>query len=240
MKPNFGLVIGLLMLPILVGANAAHANVFQEAWGIATDPFKLKAGSENLYRTLIELDNLEKRANVDISDRLKQLDQIVSRNEAQAVADITAFEKTLYNDTSDLIRKISCVGTNLVQNDLREAVATAVNTLADSNPALYVGPFKIVDLQAKKVQIDDPSKIYYDTRDVLTADLTKSVETTVLAGKPMPVYVIVDTYQNIERLANKAICGYPNQPFKEAEFRMEANKMELLSIPWEELADLSH
>jgi hypothetical protein len=230
----------VLSLPFIFGSQGAKANVFQDAWGVVTDPFKLKASSENLYLTVMQLDNLEKRGNVDIRDRLNQLDEIVSRNEAQAVADVNKFEKTLYEDTSDLLRKISCVGTDLLQNDLRDAVANAVQTLADSDPSIYIGPWKIADLRGKKVQLDNPSTIYYATRDVLLDNLTKSVEATVSAGKPMPVYVIFDTYQNIERLANKATCGYPGQSLKEAEFTMEANRMELKSIPWRELADLSH
>jgi hypothetical protein len=240
MRRNFGLLVGLAMLSIVFDASAARANVFEAAWEVVTDPIKLKSGSDNLYRSLIELENLEKNANYDIGERKKELDRIVRRSEEQAIADITKFEKTLYIDTSDLIRKVSCVATDALQNDLREAVAKALDALSTSNPGLHIGPFKILDLRAKQVQIDDPSQIYYASRDALLADLTKSVDEMVSAGKPMAAYTIVDTYQNIERLANVAICGYPNQPIKEAEFRMEANKMELKSIPWQELADLSH
>jgi hypothetical protein len=229
----------LIITIIFLFTASAAANVFEDMYGICTDPLKLYASShqlaESLERTLNQLKDLEHVANYDMKNRIEQIRNVV--NEAisgehgaitHATESMLQIENQVNADAINLLYRASCAAHTLLMGDLQQSFAGIIKTLKKANPELYIGGIKILNSKIMDVEIEDPDKAYISTRDAALQHLDKSIENNSSA------YEILSTYQNLIHIAKLTRCYYIDQSLA-TKFDQEVNKLEILSLPWMEL-----
>lgn len=238
-------LIGTLVLPGVFAPPPARANVFGDAWGIVTDPLKLGKASDNLLQSveriqlmLNQVGQLEATANVDLANRISQVQQLVDgvisavdRNVAnlrdivaQAEVQMASLEQIVYLDAQSILDKVQCVAQNIATIQVQEAVANAVAALHDSDPSITFLGIKIINLKTRNVVITDPDQAYISVRDGYLKKLAA-------LGAGDDAYTIVSTYANIERLAEGASCAY-RDPTLASLFLKEEFNYRRLAEPW--------
>lgn len=231
-----GFVSGLLIsfCPI-----ARSSNVFEDAWNVVADPLKLdhssKTLSDSLYRTLLQVDTLESRANYDASQRIAQIRSILADADQdinKAEKEMAAIEAKVNQDAINLIYRSECALV-IATLEFRQGMADILSDLRKSDPHVTVAGITIVDFKSNKFEINDPDKAYWDLKKKRLLLLENDVTDDSNA------YEILSTYQNLERAAKFARCSYLDQAL-DLMFVSETNGLELLSLPWTTTVRVTH
>lgn len=214
----------------------SQANIFDDTWGIVTDPIKLRQSSatlaDSLDRTLAQLETLEGKADVHIAERLEQIRSIIKEAMGgteqlldKATADMLRLEVQVNVDAIDLIYRAQCAATETI-NQGRQAFANVVSDLGRADPGLYILGLKIIDLRTKTVQVEYPDQAYWNMKKKLFDHLRASVKDDTDA------YDIFSAYTNLGEMARLTLCSYINQPAANKIWTQEMNQMEVLAAPW--------
>lgn len=215
----------------------AHAgNFLEDAWGVVTDPVKLKASSSTLAasveRSLIELGHLEGVVNNHAQERLQQIRSIIADalgGTRDVIADaekrMLAVEQAIYVDAKKLLYEVQCKTEVLLSDQLQRSLAGIIAELNAADPSIRIFGVTIIDLSLKKIIVDDPDKAYRSAREAKLALLSRTINDNSDA------YLIVSTYQNLERLARFTRCHYIDQHLS-LTFTQEINDLARLSLPW--------
>lgn len=229
----------LLVVIGLIASNSpgSSRNVFQDAWGVVTDPTGLKATSSELSasveRTLIQLGAFEGKLDYDVQQRLEQvrsiLKDVIGGTQAtitDATSKMLTLEEKVNGDAIKLIYRIQCASEVVLQDQMQRAFAQLIADLKDANPeARLFGFVPLVNVTASKIKIVDPDKAYFSTKAALLNALDNKVTDDSKA------YEILSSYQNLERAAKFARCHYIDQALG-IRFAGEVNDLERLSLPW--------
>ena len=230
--------LGFLAISLLL-ASASPAicgNIFQDAWGVVTDPFKLgKASSElsqSLERTMAQLSILESQTNYDVQQRLEQIRSIVrdALDGTQAIIDdattrMLALEAQINADAIKLIYRAQCATEVVLNDQLQRSFAQLISNLKKANPGVTILGIRVIDLDVSDIKIDYPDQAYISTRAAVLDSLKKTVTDKSKA------YDILSSYQNLERAARFTRCYYIDQSL-DTRWVAEVNELERLSLPW--------
>jgi hypothetical protein len=207
-------------------------NMFEDVWGIATDPLKLRAASTELSssveRTLIQLNALEGQANYDVQARLEQIRSIVKEANTDtnnAFDRMTVLEKEVDEQAFALIARAECASEN-VNGRLQVAFSDLIKHLIEADPKIVVAGIKAVELVANPVVIEDPNKYYKGAKAAAFAALNNKI---IFTDKS-EASEIFWTYQNLKEVAKWARCRY--EGVGTTPFTKEMNELERLSLPW--------
>jgi hypothetical protein len=183
---------------------------------------------------------LEKVANMDVTARLEQIRSIVNdinigsqQTIAKAEAAIRELEKQVDQDAVNLLYRAQCSIEVALTEQLQRAFQEAIANLIKSDQSVKILGIKIIDLSANKIELEDPDLAYRSYRDSRLAALKK-------LGPHSEAYLILSTYQNLERHAWYARCHYAViQASLAAAFTKEIDDFERLSRPWFDVVHLS-
>jgi hypothetical protein len=231
------------MLYVVVGSTAlvgssvpsVSGNVFQDVWGVITDPLKLRASSSELSasveRALLQLNQLEGRADYDIKARLEQIRSILREaldgGEAalkNALDRMTALEKQINEDAFALIARAECAVEN-VNARLQVALSDIMKQLIKADPRIEIAGLKASEFIVNPVPIQDANEAYKDARTKAFTALDKDHFTDQSEAG-----YIFWTYQNLKVLAKWTRCRYDGAGT--IFFTREMNELERLSLPW--------
>ena len=222
-----------------LATSVARANFFDDLAGIATDPLKLNASSvrlsDSIQRALVQIDALEVHGDSIAQQRLDQVRSIVAfalqggqAVENEAFNKMSSLENQINGDASRLIYQAKCATIVALNGQLQQAIVDATANLSKSDPSIHLFGIKLLDLEFKKVTIENPDQAYFATKQAVLTRLNSSQKDGSQA------YEILSTYQNLERVASLTKCHYLGQSL-ENRFIIEANEMERLSVPWEQV-----
>jgi hypothetical protein len=214
----------------------AHANIFDDFEGIATDPLKLGHLSDRIQQTLMDalaqLQPLLDQANEIAEQRLDQLKGIVEfaiqggeAVEAKAFADLQNFESQLMVDVNRVIFRARCAAVVTLDGTIQNALAQALENIAKSQPSLTIIGITIAKLHLKKVTIPNPDTAYFQAKQETLQTLEQRVTDKTNA------YDILSTYANLESLAEATRCFFLDKP-NEITFVREQSRLEVLQEPW--------
>jgi hypothetical protein len=234
---SFRTLVLLIILTLVASASPAISrNVFQDAWGVVTDPFKLEKSSselsQSLERTLAQLGVLESKTDYDVQQRLEQIRSIVhdALDGAHAlVADATkrmlALEAQINADAIRLIYRAQCAVEVVLMDQFQRSFVQLISNLKKADPSITILGVRIINLDVSDIKIDYPDQAYISTKAAILAALQKSVRDDSKA------YNILSAYQNLERAASFTRCYYIDQAL-ETRWVQEVNELERLSLPW--------
>jgi hypothetical protein len=179
---------------------SVSGNVFQDMWGVVTDPFKLKAASGELSasveRALIQLNALEATGNYHVQQRHQQIraitQEVIEKGNsavANALYRMTAFEKQINNDAFALIVRGECAANN-VDARLQGALSEVMKQLIKADPRIEIAGFKAAEFILSPAPIPHPNEAYRDAKSKAFRTLDKITEQSGAAD-------IVWTYQNL-------------------------------------------
>lgn len=232
-------------LVLLTWGPTVRANVVDDAWGIATDPFKLgktadaaKEFAAAIERVMAELKSLEAQTNLDVKARIEQVQKIVdtvkdavSKNVADvdrivdnSLKRISSLEAQVNRDAINLLYRGQCIAQVAVTQQLSDAIKTAVDSFNQANPGITILGVKVIGWKADPVKFKDPDVAYRELRSIYFKQLNKIKATD-------DSYEFVSTYQNLIRVARLARCHYVDQSLA-LYFDREVNELERLSAPW--------
>ena len=229
------LLIGSVGLATSPGPSFA-GNVFQDMWGVVTDPLKLSQSSKTLADTtanvMIQLEDLEGVTNGHVAERLEQVRSIlkdaINGTDAEiqkAVSAMNDLEAQVNNDANNLIYNAQCVVDVTLLNTAQQSFAGLISTLSKADPAINLLGIKLIDVSTNQVQIDTPDDAYRSTKQAAMKALEKATTDNSNA------FDILSTYQNLEAAAKFTRCYYKNSS-EELIFTHEVNDLERLSLPW--------
>ncbi len=227
----------------------ARADVWSDAAGVVTDPLKLGKSADalrdfsaSLQRTVLSLQKLEGQANVDVKERLNQINEIVNTvqnaidHDISHIASVLEIETKAINDLEDKTYKDSirfldetqCVVEQVGADQVPRAVVDLREQVKEANPRILL--FGFIPLFSLKV---DPSD------DLATADLKfESKKNKLLSDlncdttESSNAYQILSVYQNIEFAAWSLKCIFRKQEAENLRLTKEIADMERLSMPW--------
>jgi hypothetical protein len=216
----------------------AQANIVGDAWGIATDPFKLAKASDNILEainrindTINSVRSVEGKTNADVKDRLDQVQGIVdavvsgARTDIrEATQEVEALEAKIYADLMDVLQQVECVAEDVAVEELPQAIANALNLVNEANIHIDIFGIKVINLQSNQIQITDPDAAYVTTRNAYLAYIRT-------LGPDAPAYTIVSKLGNIARVAQLTRCVYRGNPLDEPLYR-EERQYSALSNAW--------
>jgi hypothetical protein len=228
----------VLVVSALLGSNSLgiSGNVFQDAWGIASDPIGLQRASSELSasgeRTLIQLRALGAQTNYDVQQRLEQVraivqDAISGTRETIEIATtrMHALEAAINADAIKLIYRAQCASEVVLMNQFQRAFAQLIANLKKADPSIRILGITVVDLTAGDIKIDNPDDAYISTKSAVFDTLKREVSDKSKA------YRILSAYQNLEVAAKFTRCHYIDQAL-EKRWVEEVNELERLSLPW--------
>jgi hypothetical protein len=212
------------------------ANFFQDAWGVVTDPLKLRQASstlsDSLERSLIQLGALEATGNYDAQQRLEQIRSILhdviggtDNTISLATNNMLELESSINADAIKLIYRAQCASEVVLMNQFQRSFAQLMANLQKADPSIRLGGIRIIDLTANNITIDDPDQAYISTKSAVIAKLQKDVTDNSKA------YEILSAYQNLEMAAKFTRCYYLDQAL-DKRFVQEVNELERQSLPW--------
>lgn len=231
---SFVLVAGLLQ----AFCNPAKADLLKEAAGIVNDPIGLRRASSELSaileRTLSQLKELERVANVDIKDRLEQIRSImkevnfdVNGTIQSALSSMRAIEADVNRHAIDLIYRAQCATEVALMVQFQRAFVETISNIIKADPGIKILGIKVIGGAVNNVELVDPDKAYWDLKRIRLSALNDDLKETSDA------YDILSTYQNLERYAWFTRCHYvqPNAGLA-TRFTQEINDLEIVSAPW--------
>jgi hypothetical protein len=231
----------LLLICAVIGwpPTANGANFFAEAWGVVTDPLKLRQSSqtlaESLDRTLLQLQQLEGVVNYDVKERLEQIrsilkDAINGGNEviANATRAMLEIEGRVNEDALKFIYSAKCAVDVTLKSTAEEALAGLLNQISEARPAISFLGITILDFRTKKLSITNPNVAYQSAKAESLGALSKDVRDSSAAVR------IYFAYQSLQAAAKYALCYYTlnNGPAGQRLWVEEVNEMERLLTPW--------
>jgi hypothetical protein len=230
---------GIVTLAIILMLNSltpARANVFDDLWGMATDPLKLGHLSDNFRQTVLDaltqLGPLLGRADAIAQQRLLQIQEIVAfaiaggaAVEAKANADMLALESKIMEDVDKEIFRVRCAAITTLNGTVQDAIVQALENLANSQPTLTILGIPIAQLHLKQVIIPSPDDAYFAAKAETLTELEKRVTESSSADD------IFKTYARLENLAEATQCNFLDKP-REIVFVREKSRLEVLQLPW--------
>jgi hypothetical protein len=236
MTPLRTLAFLVISALVVSTAPAFSGNLFQDVWGVATDPLKLEKSSselsQSLERTLGQLSALEGQANYDLQQRLEQIRSIVhdALNGTQGIiADATkrmlALEARINADAIRLIYRAQCAAEVVLMDQLQRSFVQLISNLKKADPSVTILGIRVINLDVSDIKIDYPDQAYLSTEATVFASLRNSVTDGSKA------YDILSAYQNLERAARFTRCYYIDQAL-ETRWVQKVNELERLSLPW--------
>ena len=242
MPHRFGFWIVLSIVSAFGGMGPSPAkagNIFEDAYGVVTDPVGLRRTSatlsESVERTLIQLGALEGVANSHVEQRLEQMrsilrDAIGGAKEVLATATdrMISLEAQVNTDAISLIYTAKCAVDVTLKTTAEQALAALLNDVNRAKPSIRFLGVTIVDFGTKRLTIDNPNQAYVSARKEALDALDKEVSDT------SPAKNIMFTYSNLQVAARYALCYYTlnGGGAGRAVWLAEANEMERLLLPW--------
>jgi ElaB/YqjD/DUF883 family membrane-anchored ribosome-binding protein len=230
------LIIGVLLaLPSSLRAG----NFFQDTWDVVTDPLKLRSSSsklaDSLDRTLIQLTQLAGQANAHVQERLEQVRSILKdaldgteQSIAKATSAMLMLEAKVNDDALNLIYTAKCAADITLKSTAEEGLASLLNQLSDARPRIRFLGITILDVQTKKLTIDNPNIAYVSAKEEALKALNGDLKDSSEARR------IFFTYQTLQASAKYALCYYTlnNGPAGQKPWVSEVNDMERMLTPW--------
>lgn len=239
-------VVSLLAFVAFGQLKPAHANIFADVWRVVTDPLKLQSASkevsDGVYRTMLQAEQLETQANKDITERLKQVQDIVndalsglSLLENKAVNDMNNLEQQINYDANQFLYNLSCEAETTLNDSLQRAWDNMINQLGNSRPGISIFGFRLFNIgPTVTVSILDPDKSYWTLKEKVLTGLRTNQKEDSLA------YNILSAYQNLERTAKLTVCYYKGQPEFRKKFIQEANNLEIMTLEWTSVVNVTN
>jgi hypothetical protein len=221
------------LIIILSSGSLNAASMFEDMWGVATDPLKLDSSSRELSETaqriMIQLKDLEGVANSHVEARLEQVRSIIRDADAdvqKSLGKIRDLEIQINSDANALIYNAQCITDVTLLNTTQKAFAGLISTLSKADPAIRIFGIKIIDLSTNDVQITEPDRAYFSTKTIAISNLEKNMKDGSQA------YEILSVYQNLEKAVKFTRCYFRGQIAETTTWTREVNDLERLSTPW--------
>jgi hypothetical protein len=126
------------------------------------DPFKLRASSENVHRSVntavAALADFQTRTDTSVKDWLEDISRIVTDANSGVAARISqaekaafALEKQIVADMSALLQDVECAGERFANEVIQRSLINAINTLKAANVSVelpLIGPTEIINIES--------------------------------------------------------------------------------------------
>jgi hypothetical protein len=144
------------------------------------------------------------------------------------LAAMLSLETQINRDANNLIYRAQCLAEVALNDQMQRAFSTVFATLQKADPSIttFLG-LTAAHLHVNQVKILDPDVAYKNLKKA-TFDLLNNEQ---YVNDNSPAYIILSSYQNLERIAKLTRCHYLDQVFED-QFILEANDLERLSLPW--------
>ena len=201
----FASAIGAIILSFGF-ATPSTSRVFEDVWGVVTDPLKLGQSSAQLAasveRVMLQLQALQAKADYDVKQRLEQVRSILKETIAEASERMLAVEKEINADAVRLIYRAQCATDVVLLDRLQRSFAQLISNLNKANPGIRILGVTIIDVSANEVKIDNPDQAYASTKAAVMSRLEQTMSDESNA------YDILSAYQNLAMAASFTRCHY--------------------------------
>jgi hypothetical protein len=229
-------------LAVMTPINSAQAGLFDDLWGIATDPLKIGKLADSAQRSLIQIKELEAQGNYDATARLEQMRSIITEAIAGgedainlAANKMDALEKQIDTDALNLIYRAQCAAEQVLMGQMQQSFAQFIKEVKEANPGYTIFGIRFGGIQLNEITVTNPDDAYITAKAAVFAKLDHDLKDNSKA------YAILSTYSNLATQATYTRCFYVDQP-AETKWIKEKNDLARISLPWTTIVDpqMSH
>ena len=244
------LTIAVLLFLVSLLPSYSTADLFSDAWGAFTDPFKLQAGTENALNAVREarnailgLQTLQEDLDEDVRFYLKDVDrkidkvgELTAATVAQIAQETREIEKRVFEDILVVLRRTECAAIRTTKDIFDDA---PIPSWLKNDDRIFQLPFgekersflglrfgktsKVVTIES--VSSLTPFELYLRVEDIYLTNISKDVAETTEAIR------VVAIYAELARIAKKTACLFEDSQFEEILVRRYA-KYNAMVYPW--------
>jgi hypothetical protein len=226
-----------------------------DAWGVLTDPLKLKDGSENILLAakeardaIVGLRRLQDETDSDIRFYLKDIDAKINRIENGAIhlinqtaREIRSIEQKVVDDVILIIRETECASVRTIDHAINVSFRPSLPSLLRGNTRYVQLPFGTETTyflwfiptgeRPARLEIDlDSGLSEWETFELIENAYLNSFSQAKDSDSPTK---ILAAYANLAALAKKTSCFYRGQVFERTLTR-KYTKYNAMVYPWNE------
>lgn len=240
----------------LLFSTNVNADIVSDAWGIATDPLKLDAATENSLQAIREARSaalaviaatgeLQSELDSDIRDYLLELDGMISDIDALGasfIGEISSLTARITNHAIQVLQEVECTAIRVGENTVGDQVINRLPVILTDNTVIYQMPF---GTQRRRVLGgilpwfgEEPATLVIDKREGLSDfDEFRRIEEAYLESLALApldgdAVLIPATYGNLANIAARTACLYGGTNLESMFLARKFAEYNAMIIPW--------